>query len=134
MAVASFEHTLVADLADREQLARVVRVALAQEVCAVPLMRAPVGAGRCMLQLRVAGVPQVSLAAEIAGEMTPGGWPLRLAPLDPTHIGALEALADELPPSLAPLSKSQSAIFDSKPPLPSAPRTVFDPPREYGTM
>lgn len=52
MAVASFEHPLVADLANREHLARVVKVALAQEVCAVPLMRAPASAGRHMLQLR----------------------------------------------------------------------------------
>lgn len=129
LAVASFEHPLVADLADREHLARIVRVALAQEVSPVPLIRAPISAGRHMLQLRVAGVPQISLAAETAGNMTPAGWPLRLAPLDPSHVRELEAIADELPTSLDPFSKSQSAIFDSKPPLPSAPHTVFDPPR-----
>jgi hypothetical protein len=127
--VASFEHTLVADLADRVELARLVRVALAQEVGLVPLLRPPPAPGQYMLQLRVAGMPGVSLAAEIAGAATAHGWPLRLAPLDPSHIRELEAIVDELPLSLAPLSKSESAIFDSKPPLPSAPRTVFDPPR-----
>jgi hypothetical protein len=127
--VASFEHTIVADLADRVELARIVKVALAQGVAPVALMRAPPGPGRYMLQLRVASVPAVVLAAETAGDMTPLGWPLRIAPLDPSHIRELEAIVDELPVSLAPFSTSQSAIFDEKPPLPSAPRTVFDPPR-----
>jgi len=86
---------VVAELADRRTLARLLRAALANDVAHVPLASPPL-AGRFTLQLRVAGRPGISVAAEVtAGTALPQGYPMRLSPLDPSHIAELTALLDE---------------------------------------
>ena len=112
---------LVAELADRGALARYVRAALSNEIAHVPLAIPPRGLGRFTLQLKAPGYPGVSVAAETAGTAKKGSVPLRLRPLDPSHIAELSAFIDEVSPSIAPPpppSLGSSAILQEIPPLP----------------
>ncbi len=119
---------LVAELTDKIALARVVRAALHHEVAHVPLSDVPRGEGLYTLQLRAPGSPGVVVSAEPVGARSESGFPLLLRPLDPSHVPELNAIIDDVPPSLAPVSKRASAIFDSMPPLPVAP--VKRPPHD----
>jgi serine/threonine-protein kinase len=117
---------LVAKLENRGMLTRFVRAALLHEIAHVPLAQAPRGAGAHTLQLRLGPGPAVLLSAEPVGTGAGDAFPLRLRPLDPTHVPELKAiLAEEIPVPVSgaigpPLSASGSAIFDEHPPLPSA--------------
>ncbi len=109
---------------------RLIRAALMRGVAPVVLEETHLSAGVHTLQIRLNGKPVMVLAAELAGETATGSFALRLAPLDPTHVPELIAIAEsddgEITETDGPMSKSASAIFDSEPPL--APGAPLPPP------
>jgi serine/threonine-protein kinase len=112
------EHTRaiwVAELTDRVALVRMIRAALVHGVTAVDLPTARVDPGPHVLQLRLGGLPLVVLGAELAGETATGAYALRLAPLDPSHIPELAAIAegdeDALHSLTGPMSSAASSLF-----------------------
>ena len=119
----------VAEVADREALVRLIRVALLHGVTPVELTETHPSPGIHTLQIRLEGKAVVVLAAELAGETATGSFALRLAPLDPSHEPELTAIAErdgyDAEKSIGPMSTSASAIFDSEPPL--APGAALPP-------
>jgi serine/threonine-protein kinase len=118
-------------VAERVELIRLIRAALVRGITAVELSETHLAPGPHVLQVRLRGRPVLVLAAEGAGETATGSFALRLAPLDPSHLPELEAIAEGteeiLPPSNGPMSSSASAIFDSEPPLPMGESVPFAP-------
>jgi serine/threonine-protein kinase len=104
-------------------LARILRAALLHEIAHVPLAEAPRGSGAHTLQVLWGSANGISVAAEPVGTLAKNGFPLRLRPLDPSHVAELKALLGDDGPSSSgappPLSASASAIFADNPPLPS---------------
>lgn len=72
--------------------------------------------------MRVPGYPPVSVAAQSVGAPRNGAVPLRLKPLDPSHVAELSAFIDEVSPSIAP------------PPPPDTPRDDDVPSDEENTL
>jgi len=106
----------VAEVGDRETLARLVRAALLHQVAEVPLERAPAEPGRQTLQLRLRGEPIAVVGAALAesarAARSGGGasrFPLSLSPLDSSHIPALAALVDG---SNAPIDRDPPTLVD----------------------
>ena len=89
---------LVARLADRRALTRLLRAALRHEIAPVPLAEAP-RPGQHTLDLRLAGALAVSLLAEPAGAPRNGQFPLRLRPLHRAQAAELYALLEGEQPS-----------------------------------
>jgi hypothetical protein len=114
----------IADVADRGALVRLIRAALVRGVAPVDVRNTHLTSGLHTLQIRLRDKAVVVLSAELAGETATGAFALRLAPLDPSHVPELTAIAESedeaVPISRGPMSASTSAIFDSEPPLPAA--------------
>lgn len=116
---------------------RLIRVALTRGIAPISLEETHLTGGVHTLQIRLAGRPVMVLAAELAGETATGSYALRLAPLDPSHVPELIAIAEsdsnEITETDGPLSKSTSAIFDSEPPLPQRDVPAALSPRSPGS-
>jgi hypothetical protein len=107
----------VASVADRAALVRLIRAALSRGVAQVDIEDPHLGPGTHPLQLRLHGRPLVVLAAELAGETPTGEYALRLAPLDPSHLPELTAMAEgdgRAPLAAGPMSARVSELFDTE--------------------
>ena len=117
---------LVARYASRNDLAPIVRAALDEDIVYIALEHAP-PAGRHVLQLWVGPGLIAAVTAELVGSGRAGEYPLRLRPIDRSHVPELEALLTRrsampvAPPSKppAPIEREPSA-----PPPPPAPRRI----------
>jgi len=83
---------IVARYERRSDVAPLVEAALDGEIAYVPLPATP-AAGRQTLQVWCGSELVVALSAELVGSGRDGAYPLRLKPLDPSHLPELEGLA-----------------------------------------
>lgn len=102
---------LVTQFVRRSEASPVLRAALGVDIVYVPLA-APPDCGRCTLQLWVGNELLISLAAELVGSGRNGSYPLRVRPLDPAHVPALEALIEYA----EPISKERQSVGASPKP------------------
>ncbi|MBS2019462.1 MAG: protein kinase [Deltaproteobacteria bacterium] len=123
----------VAEVVDRATLTRLLRAAIVHGLAHVKLTRPPSEKGTHTLQLRLDGEPVVVLSAESRGRQTKAGFPLQLAPLDPSHVAELEALAraneTASPASVGIVSSRASAYERPSPgtPMRAHAKTIPDP-------
>jgi hypothetical protein len=119
---------LVARYASRNELAPIVRAALEEDIVYIALPSQP-PAGRHVLQLWVGPGLMGAVSAELVGSGRGGEYPLRLRPIDRTHVPELEALLNRR--SAMPAGLASNPPPEPSPPPP--PAASSGPPRRVSS-
>ena len=112
---------LVARYTSASELEEVLRAALAMDIIYVKLS-VPPPPGRHTLQLWVGSGLVGAVIAEMVGSGRSGEYPLRLRPLDPTHVPELQSLLERAsaapPPPRKQSMRAAEAVQEPAPPPP----------------